>query len=62
MPENASRECERCGHSSDDHRLDDSLNVSPCDPEAKFRCLGSNWREGCDKQCPDFVGELTFSG
>lgn len=30
--------CQRCGHSPDWHRLDDSLNVSPTDPEAEFRC------------------------
>lgn len=34
------RDCTRCGHSSDWHRLDDSSNVSPTDPNAKFGCLG----------------------
>jgi hypothetical protein len=41
--------CQRCGHSPDDHRLDDSLNIGPVDPRAKFRCV--------DCSCPDFVGE-----
>jgi hypothetical protein len=48
--------CQRCGHKADDHRLDDSRNISPADPNAEFRCLGVDWLKGCDQQCPDFVG------
>ena len=33
------RDCASCGHSSDDHRLDDALNIGPCDPAARFRCI-----------------------
>lgn len=29
-----------CGHFRDAHRLDDSLNISPDDPAAPFRCVG----------------------
>lgn len=54
--------CERCGHPPSWHRLDDSLNIGPDDPEAKFRCIGYDCEvsgpvvvDGCD--CPDFVGE-----
>ena len=53
----AATDCTRCGHSSDDHRKDDSDNVDVTSPEAKFRCLGPGWRlanaPGCD--CPDFA-------
>jgi hypothetical protein len=52
--------CKRCGHSPDWHRLDDSTNVSPTDPDAKFRCIGYDceapgpWPDNaCD--CPDYV-------
>lgn len=53
--------CKRCGHPSDWHRLDDSTNVSPCEPSAKFRCLGYDCeapgkppKNGRDCDCPDF--------
>ena len=53
-----------CGHGPDDHRLDDSTNVSPVDPEAKFRCVGHQDRKTerwidthCD--CPDYDGKMT---
>lgn len=47
-----------CGHSPDDHRLDDSTNVSPTDPAAEFRCVGH--QEGdrwvaANCGCPDYV-------
>lgn len=54
-------DCARCGHSSDWHRLDDSLNVGPGDPGAMFRCIGYDCTtpgsppppgETCT--CPDF--------
>jgi hypothetical protein len=51
-------DCERCGHSPDDHRLDDSTNVAPTDPAAKFRCVGhvegARWID-TDCDCPDYV-------
>ena len=53
--------CERCGHSPDDHRLDDSLGVPPTSPDAKYRCVGHQDENGrwvdtaCD--CPDYVGK-----
>lgn len=50
------RPCEFCGHTGHWHRLDDSLNVSPTDPEANFRCLGPYF-EGCEHFCPDFARE-----
>lgn len=40
--------CQRCGHSSKYHRLDDAKNLGPVDPGAKFRCI----IEECG--CPDF--------
>lgn len=53
--------CQRCEHPASWHRLDDSTNVSPVDPAAKFRCIGYD----CEKPgsppttdrctCPDFV-------
>lgn len=46
--------CTRCGHSSKWHRLDDSTNVSPVDPEAKFRCVGPLFTD-CPQLCPDMV-------
>ena len=46
--------CQRCNHSPEWHRLDDSTNVSPVDAEAKFRCLGPDFK-GCDGACPDYV-------
>ena len=52
--------CKRCGHPADWHRLDDSTNISPTLPEAKFRCIGYDCeapgppvKDGCD--CPDYV-------
>jgi hypothetical protein len=52
--------CDRCGHGDHFHRLDDATNVSPTDPEAKFRCI---WPlpEGppvqlCD--CPDYLASV----
>jgi hypothetical protein len=58
-------DCKRCGHSPDWHRLDDSLNVSPTDPAAEFRCYGYDVEapgtphdpgELCD--CPDYVENI----
>jgi hypothetical protein len=46
--------CERCEHGPHWHRLDDRSNISPNDPEAKFRCLGVDFG-GCDVACLDFV-------
>jgi hypothetical protein len=52
--------CARCGHSSGWHRLDDSLNLSPNDPAAPFRCIGYDCTAagppGDPCGCPDFVG------
>lgn len=52
--------CARCHHPQDWHRLDDSKNVPPTDPEAQFRCIGYDCEahgkpkhDACD--CPDFV-------
>lgn len=51
--------CENCGHPANWHRLDDSTNVSPTDPNAKFRCIGydpEHDRPGiCVSHCPDYV-------
>jgi hypothetical protein len=47
-------DCERCGHGPDWHRLDDTLNVSPDDPAAQFRCLGVDLG-GCADRCPEYV-------
>ncbi len=54
-------DCKRCGHGPDDHRLDDSTNVSPTDPAAMFRCVGhqegARWiATGCG--CPDYVENI----
>lgn len=49
--------CQRCGHSSDDHRFDDytlRAGYNAMSPDAKFRCVGPNL-SGCDQQCPDMV-------
>jgi hypothetical protein len=43
------KRCLNCGHSSDDHRLDDAINGDLTDPETPFRCIV----EGC--ACADFV-------
>jgi hypothetical protein len=55
--------CKRCDHSPDWHRLDDSLNVGPCDPGSKFRCIGYDCEKdgqydpgACD--CPDYVDNV----
>lgn len=54
--------CARCGHLPDWHRLDDSLNLDPTDPETPFRCIGYDCTapgpvpsggRACD--CPDYV-------
>lgn len=45
-------QCRTCGHVGHWHRLDDSLNIGPCDPGAVFRCLGPQFT-GCD--CTDMV-------
>lgn len=45
--------CLHCEHESRWHRLDDALNVSPVDPEARFRCLGVEFK-GCYADCADF--------
>ena len=49
MTKVANPKCARtgCGHTADDHRLDDATNVSPVDPLAKFRCVVC--------ACPDMV-------
>ena len=47
-------DCTRCGHGADWHRLDDSTNIGPADPDALFRCLGEDF-DGCAEACPDFV-------
>lgn len=53
--------CARCGHPADWHRLDDSRNVPPTDPNAMFRCIGYDCtRPGppkalCDVGCPDYT-------
>ena len=50
-----STRCARCGHVAYSHRLDDAKNVSPADPEAKFRCIWPGpdvFPPDCD--CPDF--------
>jgi hypothetical protein len=44
--------CSRCGHGGHWHRLDDATNLGPCDPGARFRCLGPAF-VGCP--CPDMV-------
>lgn len=61
--------CARCGHPADWHRLDDSLNVSPTDPAAEFRCIGHDCTAPgpltpCDVACPDYEedGVLAESG
>ncbi len=48
------RTCVRCDHFGCQHRLDDGLNISPTDPEAKFRCLGPRL-DGCEERCPDMA-------
>lgn len=54
--------CGRCGHDSDDHLLDDSSNVSPSDPAARFACSFPAKHHGhapvalCD--CSDFITTL----
>jgi len=55
--------CRACGHPGRWHRLDDTTNVSPVDPAAKFRCIGYDCehvgRPGrCDIDCPDFLPPL----
>jgi hypothetical protein len=52
--------CHRCKHPRDWHRLDDSTNISPTDPKAKFRCVGYDCTidgpiGSCEIMCPDFV-------
>lgn len=49
--------CKTCGHFACWHRLDDSTNVSPVDPRAKFRCLGEGFA-GCPDECPDYKGRI----
>ncbi len=51
--------CDNCGHFACWHRLDDSLNVSPVDPTAEFRCLGPDF-DGCDEKCPTYIGSFVF--
>ena len=46
--------CNRCGHGSSEHRLNDALDVSPTSPLAQFRCTrGVASYRLCD--CPDYV-------
>lgn len=46
--------CARCGHDKNDHRLNDTLNLSPTDETAPFRCThGIGVVRLCD--CPDFI-------
>ena len=48
--------CARCGHRSNDHRLEAYLNVAPSDPTAQFRCVISpRWNGSPSCVCPDFV-------
>lgn len=54
--------CERegCNHPPRWHRLDDSTNISPVDPEAQFRCLGYDCEIPGkpiinDCGCPNFI-------
>lgn len=50
--------CGRCGHTADDHRIDDTQDLGPCDPGMKFRCVGRPIppdrfvETNCD--CPDY--------
>jgi len=52
--------CAGCGHGADDHRLDDGTNVSPTDPQAKFRCVWPIPRGPVVRCCfcPNFVREM----
>lgn len=54
-------DCARCGDPADWHRLDSAQNVGPCDPRARFRCVGYD----CESDgpipedrctCPDYIG------
>lgn len=49
--------CNRCGHSRDDHRLDDALDLDVTDPKTPFRCVFPQPNgpavQLCD--CPDYV-------
>lgn len=53
--------CQRCEHPASWHRLDDSTNVSPTDPNAEFRCIGYDCEVDYTKPpevpcgCPDYV-------
>jgi hypothetical protein len=55
--------CKRdgCGHDPDDHRLDDSSNISPVSMEAEFRCVGhaenGKWID-TECSCPDYVQNI----
>ena len=55
--------CQRCGHPADWHRLDDSLNLDPTDPETPFRCIGYDCMapgkpsEGCTSRCPNYQAD-----
>lgn len=56
--------CQLCDHPSDWHRLDDSKNISPTDPAAKFRCIGYDCTRNYsspivgDCDCPDYMAAL----
>jgi hypothetical protein len=51
--------CKRCGHSPDWHSFKDGINGGSTDitsPDALFSCNGPHFN-GCDTECPDFLGE-----
>lgn len=55
----AEPKCGRCGHPASWHRLDDSTDEDPTDPDAQFRCIGYDCmapgrpKDPCG--CPDFL-------
>ena len=40
------KKCSNCGHPQDWHRHDDADNVSPTDPNCRFRCIGYDCEVG----------------
>lgn len=51
-------DCTRCGHSPDDHRIDDSAAVTdPTDERTRFRCVGhqegDRWID-TNCECPNY--------
>lgn len=51
-------DCETCGHSPDLHSCSDDADLDS--PDIKFSCNGPNF-DGCDLECPDYEGEITFT-